>query len=80
MSNIRTIRTRLGMTQAELGAALGMTQGNVHLIEKGQTVLPAVARRLIAFAGTKGVRLSFDDVYSDAAPDTAPQADTSAGA
>lgn len=78
MNNFRTIRARLGLTQAELGAALGMTQGNVHLIEKGQTLLPDVARRLIAFAATKDVRLTFDDVYAETEPQ--PEAQAGAGA
>ncbi len=67
MSTIKAIRQRLGLTQSELAAGIGCTQGNVgHYENKGQTVPPDVAKRLIAFAGTKGVRLTYDDVYGPA--------------
>lgn len=68
MSNLKSIRDRLGLTQAALGEALGVTQGNVSFYEKGQTVPPTVARRLIEVARSKGVALTFDDVYGDPAP------------
>ncbi len=64
MNAIKSIRTRLGLTQAALAEAIGCTQGNVgHYENKGQTVPPEVARRLIAHAASLGVPLSFDDVY-----------------
>jgi putative transcriptional regulator len=63
MSNVRTIRERLKLTQAELAAVIGCTQGNVGHYERGQTVPPAVARRLIRAARERGLDLSFDDVY-----------------
>lgn len=71
MSNILSIRKRLGLSQAALGEAIGCTQGNVGHYERGQTVPPEMARRLIRFAATRGVVLSFDDVYGDA-PQVAP--------
>ncbi len=74
MNTFRSIRHALGCTQAELGAALGMTQGNVSFYEKGQTVPPEVARKLIDFARTKGHALTFDDVYREPAPTTEPAA------
>ena len=64
MNTIKSIRVRLGLTQAALAEAIGCTQGNVgHYENKGQTVPPEVARRLIAHAARLGVPLSFDDVY-----------------
>jgi putative transcriptional regulator len=64
MSNIKAIRTRLGLTQTDLAKGLGCTQGNVgHYEIKGQTVPPEVARRLIAFAAGLGVQVTYDDIY-----------------
>lgn len=61
--SFQTIRKRLEVTQAELAAALGVTQGNVSFYEKGQTVPPKVAGKLIEFAKTKGHVITYDDVY-----------------
>lgn len=67
MNAFRSIRDRLGVTQAQMADALGMTQGNVSLYEaKGQTVMPEVAKRLIDYAATLGVELTFDHIYGDA--------------
>lgn len=63
MNRVRAIREKLGATQAELGVALGKSQGNVALYEKGQVVPPEVAKRLIAFAVSKGVSIGYEDVY-----------------
>lgn len=63
MQPITLIRSRLGLTQAALAAGIGVTQGNVSHYEKGQTVPPDVAARLIDFASTLGVSLTFDDIY-----------------
>jgi len=63
MTSFLTIRKRLGLTQVEIAAALGMTQGNVSFYERGQTVPPQVAGKLIELAKAKGFDLSYDDVY-----------------
>lgn len=64
MNAIKPIRTRLGMTQAELAHALGCTQGNVgHYENKGQRVLPEVALRLIQVAADRGLCLTMGQVY-----------------
>lgn len=63
MSNIKSIRKRLGVTQVELGSALGCTQSNVGHYENGQTVPPGVAARLIAYAQTLGHAITFNDIY-----------------
>lgn len=63
MNPIKTIRVRLSLTQAELAKALGMSQGNVAFYERGQTVPPQVAQRLIRFARDRGHDLGYEDVY-----------------
>lgn len=65
MSNFKLIRARLAMTQAAIGEALGVTQGNVSFYEKGQTVPPDVAKRLIEVAQGRGLCLTFDHVYGE---------------
>jgi len=78
MSNIKHIRERLDVTQAELAAAMGCTQGNVSFYEKGQGVPPEAARRLIAFAAERGLAITFDHVYGDARLDAAAAAKSEA--
>jgi transcriptional regulator with XRE-family HTH domain len=63
MSTFKEIRERLGATQHEMAEALGCTQGNVSLLDRGQTVLPATARKLIDFAASRGLGLTMDQVY-----------------
>ena len=63
MNCIKTIRDKLGMTQAALAHVLGMTQGNVAFYERGQAVPPQVARRLIGYARSQGHALGYEDVY-----------------
>jgi putative transcriptional regulator len=66
MNPIKAIRERLGVTQAELATGMGCSQSNVSFYEKGQTVPPPAAKALIAFAGTRGLAITFDHVYGDA--------------
>ena len=63
MNTIFSIRKELNVTQAQLAEALGVSQGNVSHYEKGQKIPPVVAARLINFAMTKSIKLSFDDIY-----------------
>lgn len=86
MSTIKFVRKRLGLTQAALAAGIGCTQGNVsHYEERGQTVPPAVAKRLIVFARSKGHEVTFTDIYGPAdgqlidANDPAPTCEVSHG-
>ena len=80
MNRIKIIRDRLGQTQAELGRALGMTQGNVAFYERGQTVPPEVAKRLIVHAANHGVTIGYEDVYGPADLDAvAEPVDVTAG-
>ncbi len=81
MSNFKSIRERLGVTQLVLATGMGCTQGNVSFYEKGQTIPPDAAKRLIEFAATLGHPITFNDIYGEevAAPLTtvgaAPSAD-----
>lgn len=64
MHYIKTIRKRLGLTQAALAKEIGCTQGNVwHYEARGQTVPPGVARALINLAARRGVKIGFEDIY-----------------
>lgn len=63
MKSISTIRARMGLSQAAFAAGIGVTQGNVSHYERGQTMPPDVAGRLIDFAAVKGLALTFDDIY-----------------
>lgn len=66
MNPIRAIRDRLGDTQAQLADGMGCSQSNVSFYEKGQTVPPAAAKALIAYAATKGVPITFEHIYGGA--------------
>lgn len=63
MNPIANIRARLGVTQAAMADALGVTQGNVSNYERGQTIPPDVARLLIEYANSLGTRITFNDIY-----------------
>ena len=63
MNSISNIRARLKVTQQALADALQVSQGNISHYERGQSVPPEVAKRLIAFAGKRGQVLTFDDIY-----------------
>ena len=63
-TSFRQIRSRLGLTQAALAESLGVSQGNIAHYERGQTVPPPVAQKLIDCAAKLGHALTFDDVYA----------------
>lgn len=66
MHGVQQIRQRLGMTQAELAAAVGVTQSAVSQYERGDSqITPNVARRLIELAREHGVKATFDDIYRE---------------
>lgn len=67
MYPLNTIRRRLGVTQSVLADALGVTQGNVSNYERGQTVPPAVAAKLIEYARGAGEVVTFDEIYGPVA-------------
>ncbi len=62
----RTIRDTLGMTQQAIADELGLTQGNISFYERGQTVPPPIAAKLIELAKTRGHVITFDSVYAPA--------------
>lgn len=66
MQNLRIIRQRLGITQRVVADGIGCTQGNVGHYENGQTVPPAMARKLIAFCASRGLPITFEHIYDDA--------------
>ena len=70
MNTIQNIRKKLGVTQAALASGLGVSQGNISHYERGQTVPPEVASRLIKFARSLGVSVSFDDIYAETFKET----------
>ncbi|GDY37253.1 helix-turn-helix domain-containing protein [Acidovorax sp. NB1] len=67
MHNLKPIRDRLGITQQAMADGIGCTQGNIGHYERGQTLPPEMARKLIEFCATKGLHITFDHVYGDAA-------------
>lgn len=63
MRPVQIIRSRLGITQTQLGEALGLAQNTISYYERGQRIPPNVAEDLIAFAVSKGLLISYDHVY-----------------
>lgn len=69
MNRIKRIREQLGVTQAAIAKGMGCTQGNVaHYENRDQTVPPAAASRLIAYARSLGHVVTYDDIYGPVAP------------
>jgi len=74
MSALKAIRGLLRVTQAELGEALGVTQGNVSFYERGQTIPPDIAGRVLDFARSRGLHITYDHLYGGAAlPDSSAE-------
>lgn len=81
MSQIRLIRKRLGLSQASMADAMGCSQSNVSFYEKGQTVPPETAKKLLSFAALKGLCITYDHVYGNAElPEPAEAASTASEA
>ncbi|NRR28866.1 helix-turn-helix transcriptional regulator [Oxalobacteraceae bacterium] len=66
MNSISKLRARLAVTQSAMADAIGVSQGNVSNYERGQTVPPDVAKRLIEYSATFGVGISYNDIYGAA--------------
>lgn len=64
MNTILRIRKQLSVSQSELAAELGCSQANISFYERGQTVPPDTARRLIEVAAKRGLVITFNDVYA----------------
>lgn len=70
--NIKTFRTEQKLTQAEFAEKLGLTQGAISHYENGRRPLDKpVADKIIAYAGSVGVELTYNDVFSEAADEAA---------
>ncbi|MDN7814877.1 helix-turn-helix transcriptional regulator [Burkholderia vietnamiensis] len=82
MNNVRSLRSVLRLSQAELAKNIGITQSALSHYENGSCdPLVATARRLIAFARERGVIWRLEDVYaSPAASDLQSEADASGDA
>lgn len=65
MNRMRIIRARLGVTQEALSVGIGCTRMNVSYYERGQTVPPMAACRLISYAASLGVKLTYNQIYGD---------------
>lgn len=64
MNAIYSIRKQLGITQSALAEGIGVTQGNVSHYENGrQLVPPDVAGKLIRYAASRGLAVSYDQIY-----------------
>jgi putative transcriptional regulator len=78
MSKFKAIRDRLKVTQEVLADGIGCTQGLVWQMEHGATVMPDTAQKLIAYAATKGLSITFDDIYEPPKPPKAKRAPVTA--
>ena len=67
MHNLKPIRERLGVTQQAMADGIGCTQGNIGHYERGQTLPPDMARKVIDFCASKGLAITFDHVYGSTA-------------
>lgn len=67
MNPIQTIRARLGVTQAAMAEALGVSQGNISHYERGQEMPPPVAKLLIEFGASLGHVVTYNDIYGEPA-------------
>ncbi|PZA14927.1 XRE family transcriptional regulator [Azoarcus communis] len=74
MNTIISIRKRLGLSQVEFAAALGVTQGTVSNMEIGRYVIrPNLAQKVIEVAASHGLSVTYDDIYRPATQPTTPQ-------
>ena len=59
--NVRTLRERAGMTQAELAEKLGKGQTTIQKIETGQTIRPRFLEEMAAVLGVSPHELQYGD-------------------
>lgn len=64
MNSISNIRARLGVTQSAMAQGIEVSQGNVSNYERGQTMPPDVATKLIAYAKKLGHAITHNDIYA----------------
>ena len=64
MNQLRAIRKRLNVTQAELGRGIGCTQPNIgHYEVDRQCLPPDRAKAVIEFSAARGLALTMGQVY-----------------
>lgn len=80
MSRFLQIRRLLGMTQQEIAHVIGCVQANVSFLDRGQTITPDVAQKLVAAGRAMGVPLTMDIVYGVQPLPTRPMHRPAAGA
>ena len=67
MNNLKAIRKKLNLTQAEMAKLIGCTQGNIgHYENKNQTIKPEVAQRIVSVAKERGLEITYEDIYVEA--------------
>lgn len=64
MNQIKSIRTRVGLTQAKFGDCIGCTQSAVGQFERGESD-PSIekAARIIDLAHSHGLELQLEHIY-----------------
>jgi len=63
-NNLKAVRQKLGLRQADLASAIGVSKGNISHYEcQRQLLPPTVAQRVIALAAERGLQISYDDIY-----------------
>lgn len=79
MHAIKAIRSRIGATQQAMASGIGCSQGNIANYERGQNLPPEAARKVIEYAESRGLTITFDHVYGEAPlPDFVPDRTPSA--
>ncbi|KJH75329.1 MULTISPECIES: helix-turn-helix transcriptional regulator [unclassified Pseudomonas] len=67
MSNMKTIREKIGITQSELAKAVGLTQGAIAHYENDRRK-PGLdeCRRIVAALNASGATVTLDDAFPPA--------------
>lgn len=65
MIDLKLLCLRLDASQATLADALGCCQANISHYRRGQRIPDHRAAKLIEFASTRGLTLTFDHIYGD---------------
>ncbi len=66
MNAIQKLRESLGLSQAQFGFKMGVSQGAVSSWERGEkTPLPAQAKAITVLAKEHGIVLTLDVIYAE---------------
>ncbi|RZD14312.1 MAG: XRE family transcriptional regulator [Candidatus Acidulodesulfobacterium ferriphilum] len=61
---LKELRQSIGFSQTSLAKELGISKTAISYIETGRRRPPlGIALRLIIFFGSKGIKLTIDDIY-----------------